>query len=423
MTLTAALIFDIALVALVGTWLTDSILRGYRALMNPTLWFVAGSALFLNVGAIRDSLLGMKYDPFLEATFRSMEVLQLGLFGLSAMVGSKIFRENSSRLRGLRIAVPRFVGFLIVAFLLKVSAANPFEEFNQEHSNYFRLLGGLSTAGAALTVAFYEQRVRNLSSVPALIVSLLLAGAFAAESFSASRTPLMYSLFVLLLYVVFRVQQLPNRLPRALVASAMPIVLVLLTVVGSVIKVMPGWVRHDGSIQEMLEAAGDHGGTLKFIDAYENGMIALDTYPGQQPFRYGESLSSIVLAPIPRAMWADKPFAFAYHFTAEKHGIYYYSETGTSLATSLIGDVWAGGGVFNIVLLSIAIGMASGWMRAWQLRHSDLILVQVIYWQFLFMTALSQRGDMYTIYVRGLVFLAFTYLSARIVSRRFVMGE
>lgn len=414
---------DAAVVALALMGMAKAVLKGYRSVTNPVLWFFLGSAFFLNLGAIRDSWFGPTHDARSELYFHGLELLHLSAVFAGYWWGSSRRRGEMRRRRYASSEVSQCVSISRFACLLALTGAiklyilfNDQWTTGQGLSNYVRLFGLWSVAVGCLTVGVFEAYHSRLGKGLAVSSRLVVALVTALWTLDLSRTPIGYGLFVLWCWLLWRwYAHGASLLRHVLAVYVLCIGVIVAVLLGSAIKSFSSIVIFGVSFHESISVGVEHATHLEFIDAYGNGVYALERYPNVTPYRYGESLLALLLGWIPRSSWADKPYGFSYWLTREKLGEA-VAESGVSIASSLVGDMWAGGGVLNVTFLSLGLGWLLALMRGWHERRDD-IGARIIYWQFLFMMTIAQRGDIYTIFARGLQIIGFTWLTWRLAQR------
>ncbi len=85
--------------------------------------------------------------------------------------------------------------------------------------------------------------------------------------------------------------------------------------------------------------------------------FCLKTFGKEEPFLWFYTPYSILVNPIPRELWPEKPVGFGLRLAEIK----YEGRTSVvSLAAGLAGEGYANGGIFGIVLLSFGFGFISG---------------------------------------------------------------
>lgn len=409
--MSAIQLIDVMAISLGVLWLTSAVLKGSSYTHHPILWFSLGTLIFLQVGALRDYFEGTLYSTDLEWKFRAVELAHYIAVWAGFGLGMMIQQRGGSTIGNVAMSPARFFLAALVANILKLVFLNPFAPFDPDTSAYSRLLGEGALPVAALTVALYHQRWSQLRGARKAVGVVILAMLFVLSSFGPSRTPVMYALFVLMMYAMWRIHltRASAMARRVAVLFLLPAGLAALLAAGSLLKGYSGTLESAADPESAMAIAKEHGSGLRFIDAYENGMFVLEFYPNRFHFRIGESIGALLLGVVPRSVWPEKPIGFSGHMTLAKLG-HTEADAGTSLATSLVGDMWGGGGWANVLLLSVLFGVFLGWAYRWHKGHSSRISVKVIYWLILFMAFLSARGDIYTVFQRGGVYIVFTAL-------------
>ncbi|MCQ2974544.1 MAG: oligosaccharide repeat unit polymerase [Bacteroidales bacterium] len=84
-------------------------------------------------------------------------------------------------------------------------------------------------------------------------------------------------------------------------------------------------------------------------------MMVLQVYPKHLEFGYGMEHFEILLRPIPRALWPDKPVGGYANKLKLNEGMYGYTTVGIS--QSIYGTFYGEGGVLGIILFSIIYGI------------------------------------------------------------------
>lgn len=399
--------------------LSIALLRGYRAATHPYLWLLIGTSIFLHVGSIRDFAQDVLYVRSEEYVFRLIEAVHLGFVALGYWIAAA--RRTSAAKphpRAHTLLLGRFALVLLTSLALKLYFSNPFSEFNPDVSNHARLLANFSLPAGCLAIAMYEQyrpRLRGaLKPIAAVLALLILLG----WSFGGSRTPVTYALTCAFGYLLWRNRHrtVQSRWVRRLIVLLLPAISLSLVVVGSFIKGVSTVYRQGRDVDVATQGAIEHGRNLSFIDAYQNGLFAFRIYPDYVDFRWGESLGALFFGFVPRSAWPNKPFGFSYYLTAEKLGPH-VRESGLSLATSFLGDMWACGGLASVAATSLLFGVWMGHMQHWRDTHLESVSHQVIFWLFLFLCMLAPRGDIYTVFQRGGSYIVLAAIIC-VISRR-----
>lgn len=385
------------------------------------LWFLVGTAVFLNLGSLRDSrepmVLGRSAAA--EEAVHLLELLHIFVVGLTYGFVRGVPAPTRSNLADW---TPRLTHVAIIfglGLFLRLTVFDPREPLRLSESNYVNQLTLLPLAcfGVISATAMWHLGARQASLARHVLIYLLLLPTGLLLSFYYSRTPLMYAVFLYGMLVfsttVARSRRSGvERFSRFLLALAVPGALYLVLTIGSLAK---GYsAAHTGNLDRsiLVEEMRQHRRSLAFIDAYENALFAYEHFPSQHRYLWGQSFISVASGVIPRSLWPNKPAGFSEPLTIAKRGEK-DREAGLSLATSLLGDLWAGGGVANIILGSILVGAAMGQCQRWYEAHRASAAVTIIYWEMCFMWLLCQRGDIYIVFSRGLVILVMTYACLR----------
>lgn len=121
--------------------------------------------------------------------------------------------------------------------------------------------------------------------------------------------------------------------------------------------------------------------------------FSLKHYGDDLEFLGGHTYYSILLNPIPRVFWTDKPVGFG-RILAWDQG--YHHATNVSLAAGIAGEGYAGFGWSGVIILSLVMGMYSGFMAkvAWRCFQYRNFIVLVIGLLFFSASIGIVRGDM-----------------------------
>lgn len=141
-----------------------------------------------------------------------------------------------------------------------------------------------------------------------------------------------------------------------------------------------GLLRHeiysDLSLSQLLDIS--LSGFLKFNDLnmIDGFIMLLQVYPKYLDFSYGMGHLEILMRPIPRAIWQDKPVGGWQQKFAVSQAKELYGENvnfldtdlyGTGISPTIFGDFYAEGGLLGIITLSIFYG----WVFAKLINFSD----------------------------------------------------
>jgi hypothetical protein len=90
---------------------------------------------------------------------------------------------------------------------------------------------------------------------------------------------------------------------------------------------------------------------------FDDTKYVYDHYGRSQEFLYGHSLYTILVNPIPRSLWQNKPIGFGKLY-AESRG--YPRSNPTSLAAGIAGEGYANFGILGIAIFAIIFGSLCG---------------------------------------------------------------
>ncbi|MBD3830293.1 MAG: oligosaccharide repeat unit polymerase [Arcobacter sp.] len=121
--------------------------------------------------------------------------------------------------------------------------------------------------------------------------------------------------------------------------------------------------------------------------------FSLKHYGNDLDFLGGHTYYSILVNPIPRVFWPEKPVGFG-RILAWDQG--FHHSTNVSLAAGIAGEGYAGFGWSGVIVLSLIMGMYSGFMAkvAWRCFHYRNFVVLIIGLLFFSASISIVRGDM-----------------------------
>lgn len=140
---------------------------------------------------------------------------------------------------------------------------------------------------------------------------------------------------------------------------------------------------------------------LSSIDTFFNTAFIIENFPDRWDYFYGETYFSLLVAPIPRSLWVDKPVSLGAPLgLMQKFGIRdfdmnaWHDSNMFSLSPSFVGEAYANGGVVAVILISILLGFCM------TIFDKKLLCggfsMENIKWQvFLSSFLLVHRGDFY----------------------------
>lgn len=105
------------------------------------------------------------------------------------------------------------------------------------------------------------------------------------------------------------------------------------------------------------------------FDTFLRTVQSVEIYPNIEPYLYGKSLFGLLVNPIPRVYWPDKPIAFGVELATLVLGVT-VNNLPTNFGPGLVGEAWANGGWLSVILCFVALGIIASridliiWSRA-----------------------------------------------------------
>ncbi|MCC8358449.1 hypothetical protein [Salinimicrobium sediminilitoris] len=114
----------------------------------------------------------------------------------------------------------------------------------------------------------------------------------------------------------------------------------------------------DLSWQENLELAFERAATSEDQNMLDGFMMVLDVYPEHLDFHYGLEHLEILMRPIPRSLWPDKPLG-GY---ANKLGLNDVNKGTVGISQTIYGSFYGEGGFLGIIIFSILYAKLFAWL-------------------------------------------------------------
>jgi oligosaccharide repeat unit polymerase len=269
--------------------------------------------------------------------------------------------DNPQRLRSYFLKVAPFlwgggIVFMILFFLNAILFRESVDESGRVASSY-SFLFGMGMTSFVIGFAVFADVVHRSS--PMRYVYLATSAVFAAMTFNPSLRFQMlgWSLF-LLIYFVRRIR--PAK--RLCVYAVAGLILGLgFTILGS--------FRYEESRIHSLDDKLTLG-REDFLEAndvnFVDGMVMLtQVYPEHLNYAWGGEHLEILLRPIPRSLWPNKPKGSWVQKWANKVNS---DEFSTGISPSIFGSFYAEAGVIGVVVFSLLYGFGLGQIYNWSLR-------------------------------------------------------
>ncbi len=145
-----------------------------------------------------------------------------------------------------------------------------------------------------------------------------------------------------------------------------------------------GNMRHDFlrnlSFEQQIEYAQYRMQLAEDQNMLDGFMMVLQVYPQHLDYTCGMEHLEILLRPIPRTLWPDKPVGGYANKLGLNEGM--YGNTTVGISQSIYGSFYGEGGVFGVILLSILYGIMFNWLFNTTLKYSSdirLILHGIIF--------------------------------------------
>lgn len=166
---------------------------------------------------------------------------------------------------------------------------------------------------------------------------------------------------------------------------------------------------------------------LTSIDTFHNTTFIIENFPGRWDYFLGETYFSVLVAPIPRSVWPDKPVSLGAPLgLMVRYGVRDFDPdlwqlAGMfSLSPSFVGEAYANGGFLSVTVASLILGMLMGLYDKFFLRN--IFNMQTLKWQiFLSSFLLVHRGDFYTAVNYQIPMFVALVLFDRLCFRRLVV--
>ena len=125
------------------------------------------------------------------------------------------------------------------------------------------------------------------------------------------------------------------------------------------------------------------------VDSYENSMLLIDAIPDHVNFLNGRSFYELIINPIPRKLWPEKPYGFGLFLAGLKSRI-----PVQGLAGSLVGESYANFGVLGVIVIFFLFGIGARAFHQIYIKKRDNDFIIMLYSGGLFFLCFLQiRGQ------------------------------
>ncbi len=288
-----------------------------------------------------------------------------------------------------------------------------FERIQETEWQVIYTFGRASIIGAAIlmTLAALKKK-RSLDVLPHLGMAAVFFAAYIWLSFKQSARLMflfiLIAVFALLLFAVKRVRVVSVALLGLafvwffiLYGNARYSVIFENNPLGEALR--QSAPRSGADIYNRLFISGD-------LDAFENGTLVLNMIPSKADYYWGKTFATLLVMPIPRAWWPDKPVASVNYLLAEYYG--FYSD---NFAISLPAETYANFSWPGIVIVFLIYGMISAalYARTWVMRKEPEKWIYLgLYCAYLI---LVMRGSFHSMTSYYLMVVFWIFLSGQLV--------
>jgi hypothetical protein len=353
---------------------------------------LVGCLIFLAAGALSSAFVTHGYVAYPESTvIRTASWFVIGTASFLAGARSRGSRIGELLVRPLTASAPRarvwlgvlvFFAIAIAGYVRGMSYFNPRGETNPwDHLTEF-----LTIAGVLLFAVFLR---KSSSPVEKFWAGLLLCPIVLRYATIWSRRPLQSVAVAGLAYYC-----LNRRLDR----MAQIRLAVVLAVLGLLQTLAQGWYRGFVSHEQLSARYADtyveemqgpvRSGT--FFGTFDEACTSIYYYPEKHGYLYGESFYALLVNPIPRRLWPDKPVGYGYTLG---QAVFHRNIPVSTFGASLVAELFANGGGVAVILGMVLLGFLcnaydSALLGQFKTESSLLIHALGLY-QFLFLV----RGD------------------------------
>jgi hypothetical protein len=133
-----------------------------------------------------------------------------------------------------------------------------------------------------------------------------------------------------------------------------------------------GVLRQELAGDDFTDAVVERISSARDANMLEGFAIVLQVYPDLVPYRMGAGHFEILIRPIPRALWPDKPLG-GYSLSSAVGGYDFETLGTTGISPSLFGSFYEEGGVLAVILFAALYGVGLAKFSGWSNRQGRLI--------------------------------------------------
>jgi len=331
--------------------------------------FATGYNRFNTVLSGATNWVNVKYSKNIFLMNDEKALLALNYFSLGTavfMFAYMMFRGNSSQ-KAIQDSTDTFNSFfqnqkskiliLFGFFTLINSAASGFISGNIAYGNSYFYLFKMAIGGIII-LSFVLFQVTNLNQS---LVSKIVFGGLIAYSISISYNP--YLRFQFLSWLVAIVIMIFGSYSSVKKARYYVVGIVVAVLMFSMAGVARKRNIENLSFERRIELAWERTKSAEDQNMLDGFMMVLDVYPNYLDYGMGMEHFEILLRPIPRKLWPDKPLG-GYH---NKLGLNSNMAGTVGISQTIYGTFYGEGGVFGIILFSILYA----WFFARIMRYAE----------------------------------------------------
>jgi len=386
--------------------------------------FLAGSTAFL-AGGIISSILSSTYLDY-SARDSTLTAVYFVMGTACFLVSYKMTGEGiqTDRLRARRLEslsnIQLWLGSLALLGLSVYGSlkwrASAVYFLSPDATLWWHVFDLLLPATVLLAMILVRQ---NATPLQRLIALLLLCPVGYVLVTTWSRRPLQALLLAgVVLYILYK--RLGRSAQLGLCLGGLSLALPM--------AIVQGWYREAIKTEDLrIRYAKDYSNDItdsvakwQLIDTFDTAAQTTHLYSSELPYLYGQSFLALLVNPIPRKIWPQKPVGFGYVLAQE---IFQTSSPPTNFGPSIEGELYANGGLLAVILGMLVAGFTCKKYDALLLGSAKTEGAFLIYalglYQFFFLV----RGDFLDVSYTFIMSVAPVILIIRCLRRPRVTGE
>ena len=162
---------------------------------------------------------------------------------------------------------------------------------------------------------------------------------------------------------------------------------------------------------------------LTSVDTFYNTAFLIERFPKPWDFFYGETYLSVLVAPIPRSLWNDKPVGLGaplglmnrYSYRGKFDNYFWEQANQFTLSPGFVGEAYANFGYAGVFLISLLLGIVAAFFDN-KIIFQGITAATIPWIMFLSTFILVHRGDFYVsvnyqifMFLTASIFFKFSY--------------